>query len=295
MTDVVPDERSANQPAESWTRWHRVGIAAERRRWVRYTIAGVPVVLLVAAWSLVAAVRDRPRIFPSPQLVAVDLFNLLANQGEVGAPYQHVLATMSRLAVAFVFAMIVGITLGVLAGRIPFFFNLFKNLVWIFMAVPSIVWVFIFAVALGITNLVPIAAVAALLTPMALIHIAEGMRSLDHETLVMADSYKATTQQRVVDVYLPYLTPYIVSTARVTFALGMKLVIVAEVIGLASGIGFELRFWFDSLFMGPIVAWAIVMIILGLVVDHGLFGPVERRANRWKGDVGKQAGVRSIV
>jgi hypothetical protein len=43
------------------------------------------------------------------------------------------------------------------------------------------------------------------------------------------------------------------------------------------------KYWYTRLFMGPIVAWGIVMIVIGLVVDRLVFGPIERRVSRWKG------------
>jgi NitT/TauT family transport system permease protein len=151
------------------------------------------------------------------------------------------------------------------------------------MAVPSIVWVFIFAVAFGISNFVPIAAVAALLTPMVLVNIAEGAKSVPSDIVEMSDSYKVTRWQRLTGVFLPFLVPYLVSSARTAFGLGVKLVVVAEVVGLASGVGYEIQYWYDRLFMGPNVAWGIVMVAVGLVVDYGIFGPLERRVSRWKG------------
>ena len=103
------------------------------------------------------------------------------------------------------------------------------------------------------------------------------------ELVEMARSYKVGTRQRTLELYLPYLVPYITSSARTTFALGLKLVVVTEVVGLATGVGYEVKYWYTRLFMGPIVAWGVVMIVIGLAVDRLVFGPIERRVGRWKG------------
>jgi ABC-type nitrate/sulfonate/bicarbonate transport system permease component len=55
------------------------------------------------------------------------------------------------------------------------------------------------------------------------------------------------------------------------------------VVGLASGVGYEIQYWYDRLFMGPIVSWGIVMVVVGLIVDYGVFVPMERHVSRWKG------------
>lgn len=242
-----------------------------------------PVVIAIAIWWVVALLLDRPRVYPTPDLVARSLGDIAVGKGALGSTYMHIVATVGRLFAAFSFALVVGTALGILAGRIPIVFSLLENVVWVFMAVPSIVWVFIFAVAFGLSDVVPIAAISALLTPMILVNVAEGAKSVPADIVEMARSYHVPTRQRIVDILLPYLASYIASSARTAFALGIKLVVVAEVVGLASGIGYEINYWYDRLFMGPIVAWGIVMIVIGLVVDYGVFGPIERRVGRWKG------------
>jgi len=275
MTDnpIALDDR----PAAS------VRASAFRRR-LRAVAVGVgPVLVAIAVWWIVALILGRARVYPTPDVVAKTLVEILQGKGQLGSSYAHVAATMGRLLAAFSVAIVVGTGLGVLAGRVRVVFSLVENIVWVFMAVPSIVWVFIFVVAMGISEVVPVAAVAALLTPMVLVNVAEGAKSVPADIVEMSRSYKATTWQRLTGVFLPYLVPYIAASARTSFALGVKLVVVAEVVGLASGVGYELNYWYDRLFMGPIVAWGIVMIVIGLVVDYGVFGPIERRVGRWKG------------
>lgn len=244
---------------------------------------GIPLAAFVAIWWIVAAMLDRARIFPTPDLVAQDLVRILSGEGVLGSTHDHIAATMSRLFATFTVSMLIGTLLGILAGRVKLAFDLLDNVVWVFMAVPSIVWVFVFVVALGISEIVPIAAVGALLIPMILVNVAEGTKSLPRDLLEMTRSYKATRRQMLFDVFLPYLVPYIASSARVAFALAVKLIVIAEVVGLSSGIGYEIKYWYDLLFMAPIVAWGIIMIAIGLIVDFGVFRVVEAWATRWKG------------
>jgi NitT/TauT family transport system permease protein len=261
---------------------------------VRVLVGLLPILAAVGIWWIVTASLDRARVYPTPDLIFNNLVTILEGSGETGSTYDHVLATLYRLTAAFALSFVVGTAIGILAGRVKLVFSLVENLVWVFMAVPSVVWVFLFAVAMGITDIVPIAAVSALLTPMIIVGVAEGAKSIPADVLEMAESYKATTRQRVRDIYLPFLVPYLASSARTAFALGIKLIVVAEVIGLDNGIGFEIKYWYGRLFMGPIVAWGIVMIVIGLVVDYGIFGPIERRVSRWKGRPTTEAAVGGI-
>lgn len=261
----------------------RVSNRPLRRSLTGLALVIVPLVGLVAMWWALALAFDRARIFPPPALVAAEVIRILQGEGILGSTYLHIAATLYRLFAAFAVSMVLGSVLGILAGRVPLLFDLTDNLVWVFMAVPSIVWVFIFAVGIGLSDLVPIAAVSALLTPQVLINVAEGTKAMPADLLEMSRSYKAGRRQMLFDVFLPYLVPYLAASARVAFALAVKLIVIAEVVGLSSGIGYELKYWYDRLFMAPIVAWGFVMIAIGLIVDYGVFGPLERWASRWKG------------
>jgi NitT/TauT family transport system permease protein len=249
----------------------------------RILLGILPLAALLIIWWVGALLLNRARVYPTPDIVVGALIEIASGRGELGPAYFHIAATLGRLGAAFTISIVVGTLLGILAGRVRLVFSLLENILWIFMAVPSIVWVFIFAVAFGISNFVPIAAVAALLTPMVLVNVAEGAKSVPSDIVEMSDSYKVTRWERLTGIFLPFLVPYLVSSARTAFGLGVKLVVVAEVVGLASGVGYEIQFWYDRLFMGPIVAWGIVMVLVGLIVDYGVFGPLERRVSRWKG------------
>lgn len=259
---------------------------AARGGWVRRArgviIPLLPVIGWIAVWWLATAtVLTQVRIYPPPHLVWEELLRIVSGDGPLGSTYTHAGATLFRLMSAFAVAFVSGTLLGVLAGRQKVAFDFLDNLVWIAMAVPSVVWVFIFVIALGISDAVPIAALTVLLAPPVLIAVAEGTKSIPSELVTMARSYKVGTWQRLTELYLPSVVPYMASSARVTFALGIKIVIIAEVIGLPSGIGLLLKYWFDQLFMAPVVAWGVLLIMVGLAGDRLVFGPLERRAARW--------------
>lgn len=242
----------------------------------------LPVIALIALWWVATStVLEPARIYPPVGDVWKELVRILSGETPLGSTYTHAGRTLFRLITSFVIAFVVGTLLGVLAGRVRAAFDFFDNLVWIAMAVPSVVWVFIFVIALGISDAVPIAALVVLLAPPVLIAVAEGTKSIPDDLVTMVTSYKATRMQRLTGLFLPSVVPYMAASARVTFALGIKIVIIAEVIGLPDGVGLLLKFWNDSSFMAPIVAWGILLIIWGLTADFLVFGPLERRASRW--------------
>lgn len=93
----------------------------------------------------------------------------------------------------------------------------------------------------------------------------------------MCDSYHVRGWQRLSEFYLPAIASYMVANARVSFAYGIRIVLIAEVIGLPNGVGILVAYWSDTLFMAPIVAWGILLTAVGMAVDLLIFGPLQRR------------------
>jgi NitT/TauT family transport system permease protein len=241
-----------------------------------------PVLLILVIWGAVAAAMDMPRIYPSPVAVAEKFAGIIAGKSELGSSYSHIAVTLYRVFVAFGLSFIIGSVIGILVGRVKPLFDLFDNVAWIFISVPAILWAFVFVVAAGPTNIVPIGVLMALLAPKVAIIVAEGAKSTPADIVEMADSFKATTWQKVKDVYVPYLVPYLLAAARVSFNLGVKVVLVAEVVGLSAGVGFMVKYWSDEVYVGPIVAWGLVMVCVGLVGEYALFGWLERKVTKWR-------------
>jgi NitT/TauT family transport system permease protein len=249
---------------------------------VRLLAGLLPILVALALYELLAIDKNRVRIFPRIGVIWDAMVNILTGQGELGNAYVQILYTSARLIAAFGLAFFVGIAVGIGAGRNKLVFSFVENLNWVFMAVPSVVWVFLFAVGLGLTPAVPIGSVAALLIPQFIVLVGEGAKSVPADLVEMARSYKVSTRDRLTGLFLPFLVPYIIASSRTAFATAVKVMLIAEVIGTPDGIGFEVSYWYGKLFFGPILAWGITMIVMGLLVDTLVFGPIERRVSGWK-------------
>lgn len=250
----------------------------------------VPVVVFLLFWH-VATTRFyvAPRIYPQPLDVWDEVLGILSGQSAaVGTSYEHAVATGQRVLSAFIIAMSLGTLAGVAMGRSKFLFDVLDGLLWVFLSIPSIIWAFILVVTIGIREVVPILALLGILLPVVAIQVAEGTKSLPAGIQELANSYKVFGFERLQHVYIPFLIPFIASSARVAFALGIRIIVVAEVVGLSRGVGFEMNYWYATVEMAPLVAWSILLATVGLVIDFTVFSPIERRATVWRGDNGTQ-------
>jgi ABC-type nitrate/sulfonate/bicarbonate transport system permease component len=256
----------------------------------------IPIVAFIVVWELATTFwLTSSRLFPPPELVAEEIWKILKGEGPINSSYVDAFATLRRIVAAFLLAFVVGCSLGVLAGRVQIVYDFISNPLWVSMAVPSVVWAFIFVVIFGTGDIVPISALMALLIPNVTITVAEGTKALSRELDEMAASYGTTTAQRVKDVYIPQLVPYFFSSARVSFGLAIKIAVVAEVIGLEAGIGYELDYWYTQTVLAPVVAWGVILVAIGLAVDQLVFGPLERRVGRWRLSSNQPATAKEVV
>jgi ABC-type nitrate/sulfonate/bicarbonate transport system permease component len=240
------------------------------------------IVAAIALWWFVTAVwLDSPRLYPTPLGVWDALLDIASGETPLGSTWMHLGATLERALLAFAIAYVIGTVLGVVAGRVPAFFDFMTPAVWIAFSVPSVVWVFLFLIVFGISNLVPIMALVVLLAAPVFLGAAEGTKAADKDLIAMADAYHVRGWRRLMSVYLPSIVPFLLANARVSFALAIRIVIIAEVVGLPDGVGLVVRYWADRLYMAPVVAWGLVLAMVGLIVDRYLIGYFERRTKRW--------------
>ncbi len=266
-------DRPGASPATDWPR------TVTRALWAATPVLLVALVLVV--WWALATLADKPRIYPDPIAIVGEIGDIVAGESGLGPTLDHLGPTLFRLASGWGLAMALGTILGLLAGRSRALFGFLENVVWVLMATPSIVWVFIFAVAIGISDWIPILVLTAILGPQTLINVAEGTKAMPRELSELADAYKVGHLQRLTDVYAPYLLPYVLSSARSTFATATKIILIAEVIALSSGIGYVVAFWQQKVFFGPVLAWGVLFTLFGITVDRLVFRTIEERAAPW--------------
>lgn len=240
------------------------------------------ILLFLILWWVISILFNRARIFPSPLLVGEKLVSLALGQCELGSSsYVHLGTTLFRLFIAFSLAFCIGSIIGILMGRIRRAYDFFDNLAWIFICIPAIVWAFILVVAFGTTNFTAIGVVMVLIAPKLALNVSEGAKAIPPDLMEMADSFRATLFQKVKDIYVPYLLPYFFGGARIGFSIGLKVIIVAELVGLNSGVGYMIDYWWDKFFLAPIIAWALFLVFTGLLIEYGIFEVLERRSRKW--------------
>ncbi len=238
--------------------------------------------LAVALWA-VAAQLAKTSLLPAPAAV-LETFWLAVQNGEL--PH-HLLVTLRRVASSFLLAMALGALLGVWMGRSRLVDGILDPLLVLFLNLPALVTIILLYVWFGLVEAAAVLAVVVNKVPNVAVTLREGARSLDPKLEQMALVYGFSRWQRVTEVWLPQLFPYLMAATRGGLALIWKIVLVVELLGRSDGIGFQLHMAFQVFDVAGILAYSLAFIAVVQLIELTLLQPLERRASYWR-----EAGVR---
>ncbi|KEF30675.1 putative ABC transporter protein [Marinobacter nitratireducens] len=233
--------------------------------------------MLVVIWGVIASTLQSP-LLPTP----VEVLDALVRESGSGALWHHLGATLARVAVAFVLAMLLGTFIGIAMGRSTATNALFDPLLVLLLNLPALVTIILMYVWFGLVEVAAVMAVVINKVPNVAVTVREGARSLDRRLEDMATVYQFSRWQRLRDVWLPQLFPYLMAATRGGLALIWKIVLVVELLGRSSGVGFQLHMAFQVFDVASILAYSLAFIAVVQLIELAVLQPLERRANRWR-------------
>ena len=238
----------------------------------------ISIALLLLAWYLLAMIADDPRRMPTPLQVIAGMVEETA-KGDL--PY-HLGATLLRVVMSFVVAMVIGTAIGFAMGRLPLLDQLGHAWLVFFLNLPALVIIVLCYIWIGLVETAVVVAVALNKIPNVVVTVREGARALDQSLLEMAASFRIIRRKTFIKVILPQLFPYLAAAARSGLALIWKIVLVTELLGRSSGVGFKIFEYFANFEVDKIIAYALAFTIVILLIEWTLMMPLERHVTRWR-------------
>jgi NitT/TauT family transport system permease protein len=241
--------------------------------WIR----GLSLLGFFLLWQLVAVLLAQP-LLPSP---AVVLGSLWSHVMEGGLLY-HLGVTLARVSVSFFIALAIGAGIGILMGRSSRVDGALDGVLVLGLNIPALVTIFLCYIWFGLTEAAAVTAVALNKIPTVVVTVREGARAVDRDLMEVARVYRLRPLRTLVRVYLPQLYPYLMASARSGLALIWKIVLVVELLGRSSGVGFQIGTFFQFFDITSILAYTLAFAGVILVIEAGAVRPLERRLSRWR-------------
>ena len=179
-------------------------------------------------------------------------------------------------------ALILGSIIGYLLARFKKLDYFFDSWVIVGLNIPAIVLVILFYIWLGLNEIALISAVVLNKIPIVIVNIREGTRSMDKSYFQIAKVYQLNNFQIWRKIILPQLYPYLMSSARTGLSLIWKIVLVFELLGRGSGIGFQLQVFFSFFDISSLLAYSIFFMSGILLIENYIMIPIEKKATHWR-------------
>ncbi|GAA5151491.1 MULTISPECIES: ABC transporter permease [Amycolatopsis] len=254
------------------TRWRDFA-----RRWAVF--AG-----FLLLWQLLTVLADNP-YFPSPTRIAeaagrVWFSGPAAHLWVTDAVTHDLLPSLGKLLAGWLIAIAVGVPLGLALGRSPVLTDYVSTMFFFARSVPATLLVPVFLVMFHIgTRMELVTILWGTIWPI-LLNTIDGARSVDDVKIETARAFRIGGRRWIFGVVLPAALPKVFAGLRLALAIAIILMIVSELTGSDSGIGYRLinaQFGFE---LDVMWAWIVLVSVLGYV-SNLLLTVAERRALAW--------------
>jgi NitT/TauT family transport system permease protein len=229
-------------------------------------------------WEFASGRLMDERLLPGPSTV-FETFGQLWGSGEVPGAFA---TTLTRIAIGFSIAFIVGIGVGILMQN-RFLNGFFRDAVTIGVTTPGLIWALITAIIFGNRPAGPIIAIVLTTFAIITVNVAEGIKSLPKDLTDMAKSFDVGVVKRNRHIVIPHLAPFIFTGVRFGFSIAWKVTVLTEVFSASQGIGFEMRTATQLFRLDEFLTWILAFFVLALFLDKVVLETMERRFFSWRG------------
>lgn len=246
---------------------------------------GTLAVLLTVWWTVAALQLISPLFLPPPQQVLAKLLTIAGPQGFMDATlWQHLAASLTRIVLALLAAVVIGIPVGIAMGLSPTVRGILDPVIELYRPVPPLAYLPLMVIWFGIGETSKILLIyLAIFAPVAMSALA-GVKSAQQVRIRAAQSLGASRAQVLWFVILPGALPEILTGLRIGLGVGWSTLVAAELIAATCGLGFMVQSAGEFLATDVVLAGIAVIAIIAFLLELGLRA-LQRRLTPWHGEV----------
>ncbi len=233
--------------------------------------------VLLLAWIALSFVFS-PDILPGP----IPVFAAIIDNLRSGDGFFHLYKTVSRVVLGLVLAMFLGTGIGLMMGLSRKGEIFFESWVMIGLTIPAVVYAIVCLLWFGLNEFAAIIAIGITAFPAVAINMWQGVKDIDMQLVAMGKAFQLPTHDVVRKIVLPQTVPYILAATRYALGISWKIATTVELIGMSSGVGYMLHYWFGLFSMTQVLAWTLTFIIVLLFIEYVLINPFEKRSTAWR-------------
>ncbi|WP_439290888.1 ABC transporter permease [Lonepinella koalarum] len=243
--------------------------------WGGFATLGV-VAMLLAIWQW-GSNSVGEFLLPSPLVVFQQAMDLLRNFGE-----NQLDLSLWRALVGVSSALLLGMIAGFIAGTSKTLMAMLKPLMTMLLATPPIIWVVMALFWLGFGNASVLFTIIIIVTPLTFASSSVGIATVSQQMKEVFDAYHLGWAKKLRYLYIPHLTGYIIASISVAVASGMRIVVMAELLGASDGVGSRIADARVMLDTPTVMAYVLLVILLVALFEYLIIKPLEILFMPWK-------------
>jgi len=256
---------------------------------LRAWVSGIPAYLW-SGWGAVASLLMFLALWDWGSQVYGDLvlpspgatFHTLAGLLEEGSAWPELAITAQRALAGFALSVVVGSVLGLLAGLSMPAAMMSRPTVTVLVGMPPIAWLVLALLWFGSGDATPVFTVFIACFPIVFVGALQGTRTLDDQLKDVARAYRLPPAMTLTDVYLPHVVSYLFPAWIAALGMSWKIVVMAELLSTADGVGAALAVSRSHLDTAASMAWIAAVVGLLLAVEYLVLEPIKREVEGWR-------------
>lgn len=240
--------------------------------------------LLLIWWAVTSAGLIEPLFLPSPQAVLARGWQVLGHGYMNASLGQHLGASLARIGLALLAAVVTAIPLGIAIGRHRVVRGVFDPLIEFYRPIPPLAYLPLIVIWCGIGELSKVLLIYLAIFAPIVIATATGVRSVDPAKLRAAQSLGASKSQLLWHVILPASLPEILTGIRIGLGVGWSTLVAAELIAATSGLGFMVQSAAQFLVTDVVILGILIIAVIAFALELGLRA-LQHKLVPWHGQL----------
>ena len=240
-------------------------------------IRTLSILTLFGLWLLLSALFSST-IIPGPAAVTTAMWRNIVS----GDAVFH----LSRTLIRVVFGLALTMALDTLVGTVMGLYHkgevYLDAWVMVGLTVPAIVYGIVCLLWFGLNDLAAIVAIGFAAFPAVAINVWQGIKGIDNQLVGMGTAFRLGRGAIIRKIIFPQLVPHILAAVRYALGICWKICTTVELIGMSSGVGYMLSYWFGLFSMTQVFAWTFLFLLVMFAIEYVLFKPLERHWTRWR-------------
>jgi NitT/TauT family transport system permease protein len=232
---------------------------------------------LLALWFILS-LNFSPTLVPGPAAVFSKAWeNVLSGQA-----WFHLYKTLMRVFLGLMLTMLLGVATGAVMGLFRKGEAFLDAWVTVGLTIPAIVYSIICLLWFGLTERAAVLAIGVSAFPTVAISVWQGIKGLDSQLVDMGAAFRLSRAAIVRKIVFPQLLPHLLASMRYALGICWKICTTVELIGLSSGVGYMLNYWFGLFQMTQVFAWTLSFLLVMFAIEYLMFKPLETYLTRWR-------------